>query len=356
MEHMGENKVPENFSMMQQTIVIFGGSGFIGSHLAAVLLQQGAGIIYVVDIKPPPGAGYSNEFTPTVSANQVKYINVDVRQPIEYPDLPCKVDLIVNLAAIHREPGHEPHEYFETNIPGAENVCAWAEKIGCEHIVFTSSIAPYGPCETPKSEASIPCPETAYGSSKLVAEKIHLAWQGADTARRKLVIVRPGVVFGPGEGGNVTRLVRAVLGRYFFYMGNRQTIKAGIYVKELCHSILWALDKVDHSGTGWLLYNATMNPAPAVEDYVTTICKVAGVKRACPGVPYALLYVVAGMLEIGARPLGVKHPFSPVRIRKLVRSNNIQAEVLRERGYEYRYTLKTALEDWKHDFPQDWNE
>jgi len=72
-------------------------------------------------------------------------------------------------------------------------------------------------------------------------------------------------------------------------------------------------------------------------------------------VPYVLLYAVAWMLEIVARPLQVKHPFSPVRIRKLVRSNNIQAEVLRARGYEYRYTLETALEDWKRDFPQDWN-
>jgi len=37
-----------------------------------------------------------------------------------------------------------------------------------------------------------------------------------------------------------------------------------------------------------------------------------------------------------------------------VRSNNIQAEVLRDLGYEYQYTLETALADWKREFPQDW--
>ena len=45
---------------------------------------------------------------------------------------------------------------------------------------------------------------------------------------RKLLIVRPGVVFGPGEGGNVSRLIKAVIKRYFIYIGNRKTRKAGV--------------------------------------------------------------------------------------------------------------------------------
>jgi nucleoside-diphosphate-sugar epimerase len=138
-------------------------------------------------------------------------------------------------------------------------------------------------------------------------------------------------------------------------MGNEDTVKAGIYVKELCHSFLWALEKVEHAGNhGRLLYNASMMPSPSVRDYVATICKVGGVKRLCPSLPYSLLYAIAWTLEIIARPLGISHPFSPVRIRKLVRSNNIQAEVLRNLEYEYHYTLETALTDWKQDFPKDW--
>ena len=86
---------------------------------------------------------------------------------------------------------------------------------------------PYGTSEVTKDESSLPVPACAYGGSKLAAEKIHLCWQNGDSADRHLVIVRPGVVFGPGEGGNVSRLVKAVLHRYFFYMGNKDTRKAG---------------------------------------------------------------------------------------------------------------------------------
>jgi len=342
--------------MKLDKVVIFGGSGFIGSHLARLLLDDGyCSQIILADIVEPDLKRFGYFLTDFIENGKVVYIPCDVRESSTFKEQPSSgVQLIINLAAVHREPGHQPHEYFETNIPGAENVCAWAEEVGCERVVFTSSIAPYGPCEETKTEASIPCPETAYGSSKLAAEKIHIGWQKTGLTDRKLVIVRPGVVFGPGEGGNVTRLVRAVLGRYFFYMGNKDTVKAGIYVKELCHSILWALSEVEKMEDGYLLYNASMLPAPSVEDYVTTICKVATIKRNFVSVPYSLLYIIALLIEIVARPLGINHPFSPVRIKKLVRSNNIQAQILSEKEYEYHFSLEDALSDWKSDHPEDW--
>src|SRR5205814_2232047 len=113
---------------------------------------------------------------------------------------------------------------------------------GCRTLIFTSSISVYGPTESCKDETSQPVPSSPYGASKLVAERIHIGWQQTFPAERRLLIVRPGVIFGPGECGNVTRLVRAVCGGYFVYCGNRRVRKAGGYVKELCNAVLWTLD------------------------------------------------------------------------------------------------------------------
>jgi len=268
--------------------------------------------------------------------------------------LPGDVTLVANFAAVHREPGHEDWEYYETNLYGAENVCAWAEAVGCKHIIFTSSIAPYGPSEATKDESSLPVPVSAYGGSKLAAEKIHMCWQNGDSANRHLVIVRPGVVFGPGEGGNVSRLVKAVLHHYFFYMGNKDTRKAGVYVKELCNAMWWVLQRQDTTGERVSLFNMTMNPGPTIRDYAETVCKVAGVKRWIHSVPYRVLWVAAYLIDVFARPLGIKHPFSPVRIRKLVRSNNILPSYLVNNEYPYRYTLEAAFADWKQSCPEEW--
>lgn len=56
-------------------------------------------------------------------------VSYDIRKPIENLSFtPTEDDVIFNFAAVHRNPGHEDHEYFETNIRGAENVVAFAEK------------------------------------------------------------------------------------------------------------------------------------------------------------------------------------------------------------------------------------
>ena len=159
---------------------------------------------------------------------------------------------------MHREPGHEKHhEYYETNLPGAEHVCAYATRTGCRQIVFTSSIAPYGSSDSARNEDSLPIPETAYGGSKLVAEKIHAAWQQAQPDRH-LIVLRPGVVFGPGEHANVARLARSLGRGYFVYMGNRSTRKAGVYVKELCHVMQFAIERQERNGRSrYLVWNVS---------------------------------------------------------------------------------------------------
>jgi GlcNAc-P-P-Und epimerase len=99
----------------------------------------------------------------------------------------------------------------------ATHLSAWVV-VECPWIIFTSSIAPYGPTEEGKDENPLPVPIAPYGVSKLAAEKIRLGWQRVGQERR-LAIVRPGVVFGPGEGGNVSLMIKAGLGRYFPYLG-----------------------------------------------------------------------------------------------------------------------------------------
>lgn len=329
-----------------KTAVIFGGTGFIGSHLALYLVAHNLyDRIILADIKP-----IRKDFK--FDTSRVEYIHVDVRKPIDEWTLPRDgISLIANFAAIHREPGHQPHEYFETNIPGAQNVCEWAELVSCNQIIFTSSIAPYGPSESLKNENTVPTPQTPYGESKLAAEKIHKAWQKTDRERR-LIIVRPGVVFGPGEGGNVTRLIQATMRNYFFYMGNKNTRKAGGYVKELIRSMLWAFERIPNGGC--YLYNFTLPTAPTIQDYVNTACKVKGVWRFVPNMPFMILLPLSYLIDWVTKPLGINQPISPVRVKKLRRSNNIEPMVLQRDGYQYHYTFEAAMQDWLKDRPDEW--
>jgi len=334
-------------------VVIFGGSGFIGTHLAQHLLRENpTGKIVLVDLLPPRNGAYAELLRTGLRSGQVEFFEADVRKPIPDALLRVSPEIIFNLAAVHREPGHKPHEYFETNLRGAENVCAYASAVQCRRIVFTSSISPYGWSEEQKDETSLPVPVTPYGSSKLVAEMIHLRWQAANPGR-KLLILRPGVVFGPGESGNVTRLIRSVVKGYFVYVGNRSTRKAGGYVKELCFVIQFGLEAQDRGGECVTLLNFSMKPPPALEEYVEAIGEVAGRRRSPLAVPRFLLLGASYLIDGIARAARIKQPVNPARVRKLYRSTFIDPKRLWELGYRWRFTLEDALRDWKRDLPGD---
>ena len=319
-------------------ILITGSSGFIANHFISKLYFSNA--ILGIDLKK--------------SINS--YFIFDIRKKFDSSKLPKKIDLIIHLAAIHKEPGHQPNEYFETNILGAENITEYAEQVNCNHIIFTSSISPYGIEDKLKDEDTVPCPNTAYGSSKLAAEKIHIAWQNRDLKNRILTIVRPGVVFGKGEGGNMSRLVKLIHKNFFFYMGNKDTRKAGIYVKELVNQILWVHDKqVKNKLPKITLFNATMWPNPSISDYVNTVKKVAAIKRLVTNIPYWFLMSFGFIFEFLFKITGKQNPFSPVRLRKLVRPNLVKPSFLLKNKYKPLYTLKSALEDWKMEDPEIWS-
>jgi nucleoside-diphosphate-sugar epimerase len=336
-----------------EKVIIFGGSGFIGMHFAEHLLSLPfpPKQIILADMLPPQLPEALLAAKAGMLSGVVSFIAVDVRQEINLNVEPS-VTCIANFAAVHREPGHAPEEYYQTNLRGAENVTQFAEKVDCNFIVFTSSIAPYGPTEEPKNELSLTTPETAYGCSKLVAEKIHFAWMQADK-NRKLIILRPGVVYGPGENGNVTRMVKAIKAGYFFYCGNKNKLKSAVYIKELCRSITWvAENKLNRQA--FFLYNMSLPMPPTIQVFSQTIQQVLSVNSPIFSLPYGLLYRVAQLLTMIFASLNIKHPFDPMRIKKLKRSNNIIPQALIDAGYEWQYDLRQSLEDWKKMSAKEW--
>lgn len=351
--------------------IIFGGTGFIGTHLANLISEMHPeDKIWSLDIVDPAKLDSMTdekeirEYTtikqwksPVVDGQTRKatHVQCDVRQPIvdstgsltvNLPFTPTSEDVVFNLAAVHRTPGHPDYAYFEANIRGAENVCAFCEKYGIKNVVFTSSIAPYGAAEELKEETTLPTPNTPYGISKLVAEKIHQIWQ-ASSADRKLTIVRPGVVFGKGENGNFTRLYWSIKKHTFAYPGRKDTIKACIYVKELVRFIMWNVEERESASE---IYNCTFEPAYTIEEIVKTIKKVTGLKQAVPYVPNAVIMPAA----VGAKMVGSPMGICPARVKKLQISTYICGKKLASSGYKFKWTFEEAIADWYNDNKQQY--
>jgi len=308
---------------MDQSI-IFGGSGFIGKQLKSQLDSK-----------------YLNC---DIDEGGDNHYHCDVRKPIELHI--SNKNVIYNLAAVHKTPGHEYHEYFQTNVNGAENICNFARKNNINTIVFTSSIAPYGTWEDEKTEKSLPLPTSAYGSSKLVAEEIHKRWQAENPKERKLIIVRPGVVFGQNEGGNFTRLYRSMKSGRFLFPGRKDTKKAAVYVKDLVRLMVEMAEKVK---PGVHLYNTVYTPIHSIEEICKTMAKVTGIKEPKITVPFGVLKIASSTICGIGKLIGKSFDgIHPDRVKKLMISTNINGEKLHQ-AYPLKFSLEEAIEDWFND-------
>lgn len=311
--------------------LIFGGSGFIGTHLNFFLLKSAIDVntIYNYDIIKKCNGNFGT---------------VDVRMPIEIDNNDYSNSIIYNLAAVHTTPGHSDHEYFETNIVGAQNICNFASKNNIDSIVFTSSVAIYGPSEEFKREDFITMPTTPYGISKLTAEYIHKLWQLEEPERRKLVILRPGAVFGKNEGGNFSRLYRILKRGMFFYPGRKDTIKAAVYVKDVAR-ILYETGQ--QAQIGVLTLNITLEPAPTIEAICQTMAKLTNVSPPKFLMPAWMLVNVSRTLYFFARLFGKRiSGIHPNQVRKLMVSTNVSGKILSNSRWKLQYTLEEAFRDW----------
>lgn len=312
------------------TSIIFGGAGYIGTKLTEYLLiNKICSTVYIVDIRESP-----------LKQNENVICSIaDVRNPIPTSILKHPVDWIFNFAAIHREPGHESSEYFETNIKGATNVCTFAEKVGCSNIFFTSSISPYGPTLKATNETVMPMPNTPYGISKLSAEYIHKLWQSKNAANR-LIIVRPGVIYGPGDPGNILRMIKAVKKGYFFLPVNPSIKKSYGYVFGLCESMDFMMNQPDKVIT----YNYVEQETLPLGGMISVINKVLKTNARIIRVPLFALKLVANILHKIKPNLNGIHP---ERVKKVARPTHILPIELIKRGFEFKYDFEKSLIHWK---------
>ncbi len=322
-----------------RSIVIFGGTGFIGSYLAERWLQQGlADEVVLADLLPIRYLGLQGK-------PGIRFVQVDVRQPIPTTLCAEAPQWIFNFAAIHREPGHEPNEYFDTNLRGAENVTAYARAVGCDNLFFTSSISVYGPTTGPTDECSPIRPISPYGGSKYPAELIHQRWLAESPARR-LMVIRPGVVYGPHDPGNIGRMVKAIQKGYFAFPGSTALYKSYAYI----HGLLDSIDFVIASGQRSITYNYVETPTQTLGEIAEVAKAFTGSKAPLLSLPTGLLMPAAHLLQLVA---GSRNPVHPVRVRKAGMSTHIVPQVLLDMGFRFKYSFRESLAHWKSVAPQD---
>ena len=295
-------------AFFNMTIAIIGGAGFLGTRLVSRI--KASTIEYsIFDI------------------DQSKLLENMMYLDVEDPESLDKIrgaTCIINLAAVHRDNVRPLSRYDDVNVQGAVNVCDAARKYGINNIIFTSSVAIYGFAPADTDESGEPNYFNDYGRTKYLAEQLYKEWQADDPDNRTLVIVRPTVIFGEGNRGNVYNLLKQIAAGRFVMFGNGKNTKSMAYVENVSAFLEHSLS----FKPGLHIYNYIDKPDFDMNTLISAARKTlfgkTNVGLRLPGfVGIALGYVADFAAMIMRKPL----PLSSIRVKKFMGTTQFSSSV-----------------------------
>ena len=303
-------------------ISIIGGSGFVGSRLISLFKASGC-------------SNYDkNEsaFFPHISSK------CDIRD-INSLDLDKRTTSVVLLAAEHRDDVSPTSLYYKVNVEGTKNVLDKMDELGIKQLVFTSSVAVYGLNKVNPDENHKIDPFNHYGKSKWEAEKVIKDWYESNPNGKSVTIIRPTVIFGERNRGNVFNLLKQISSGRFLMIGKGQNKKSMAYVGNI---VAFIHNRIKKQEPGYHIFNYADKP-----DFTMTELSSVIERKMSLSIPKIRIPYWAGMLggygfDLLAIITRKKLSISSVRVKKFCATTQFDAAKAHS-TFRAPYTLEEGL-------------
>tara|TARA_B100000767_G_scaffold258068_1_gene266464 strand:- start:384 stop:1373 length:990 start_codon:yes stop_codon:yes gene_type:complete len=311
---------------------IIGGAGFVGSRLVSYLDEKN-----------------KKHFVGDINDSSEKTIKLDI-EDLDSLDHINGSDCIVNLAAVHRDDIRPLSRYDDVNVQGSVNVCEAARKHGINKIIFTSSVAIYGFAPASTDESGKPNYFNDYGRTKYLAEQVYKDWQAEDPENRTLVIVRPTVIFGEGNRGNVFNLLKQIASGRFVMFGNGKNRKSMAYVENVAAFLEYSLS----FKPGLHIYNYIDKPDFDMNTLVSEARKTLfGKNNVGLRLPAFLGMAIGYFADFVSKVMGKTLPVSSIRVKKFMGTTQFASSVS-ETGFVPPVSLEEGLaRTLRYEFLED---
>lgn len=264
---------------MVEKVLVTGASGMVGRALVPRLIYQGYSI--VTGVLPGTSIALDN-----ISSTSLCIKEFDINS--------CKWDLlldgvtdVIHLAAmvhVHKRSEQDWDKFYQTNVVATEGLCQALLNNNVKRFMFLSTVGIYGdyPVTDENGELKIN-PVNMYSKSKLLAE---------EAVRRTLsdkvpwVVLRPVMIYGPGDRGNMGRMINAIKANKFVIPGSGRNKKNAIFVEDLVAIICKLLESNNYSNQGFIVSNRNVL---TVDEMCAGICQKLGKKNRVSHVPEVML-------------------------------------------------------------------
>ena len=308
-------------------ITLIGASGFVGTRLMNLLGESADDYeMKNIDLQP---SHFFNEYT-TIG---------DVRNQEQMDKELAGADLVVLLAAQHRDDVSPISLYYDTNVGGMEKTLHAMEKNGVKRIVFFSSVAVYGLNKHNPDEEHEKDPFNHYGKSKWQAEQVLQEWYKSHHDWN-INILRPTVIFGERNRGNVYNLLKQIASGKFLMVGDGNNKKSMAYVGNVVSFVKFLIDQ---KTTGYNVYNYIDKPDFTTNELVQLVEKVLGKHIPSTHFPYWMGMAGGYVFDFLAFLTRKKLTVSSVRVKKFCATTEFNSNKMLGSGFKAPYTLTEGL-------------
>ena len=309
-------------------VTFIGGSGFVGTRLIELLKEDSTNYSKIKNIDL-----LQSHFHPEVTEIG------DVREQACMDEKLQDTDCVILLAAQHRDDVHPTSLYHEKNVGGMEKTLKAMEKNKVKRIVFYSSVAVYGLNKKNPNEEHPADPFNHYGKSKWQAEVVLQEWYKTHPDWN-INIIRPTVIFGERNRGNVYNLLKQIASGKFLMVGNGNNKKSMAYVGNI---VAFTKFLMENKTTGYNVYNYIDKPDFNMNELVGHVSKVLNKHIPTTHFPYWLGMLGGYGFDLLAKITGKKLTVSSVRVKKFCATTEFDATKVKETGFKAPYTLGEGL-------------
>jgi nucleoside-diphosphate-sugar epimerase len=304
-------------------ITVIGGSGFVGTNLCRYLVDKDLDF-EIIDLKK------SKQFPNKSKIGDVRSLE-SLRNNVTG-------DIVVNLAAVHRDDIKDIDEYYLTNVVGAQNISSICEEKNIKKIIFTSTVAVYGFAKPGTDEGGEINPFNEYGRTKFKAEEVFRSWQ--DTNNTSLIIIRPTVIFGEGNRGNVFNLLNQIAKGNFFIVGDGNNKKSMAYILN----VVAFIESCISFNTSYQVFNYIDLPDLSMNELVSKVnFKINGKVAIGPRIPYFLGLSLGYIADFISKVFSKKLTISSIRVKKFTSTTTFYSTNAKEINFVPTYTLEEGL-------------
>ena len=264
-----------------QKVLVTGADGFIGSHLAELLVEEGFNVTALSQYNSFGRDGWLDDLPEDIYSS-IDIWRGDIRDAGFIDKLVNGQDIVLHLAALITIPYSydAPQSYVDVNINGTLNILNACRRAGVQRVVHTSTSEVYGTAQfTPISEGHPLVAQSPYAASKIGADMMVTAF--ARSFDLPVVLLRPFNTYGPrqSERAVLPTIIRQAIDPECksILVGNLTPIRDFNYVKDIANAFILA-GTTNELEFG-IPYNAGSGVGVTVGEAATMICKICGTNK-----------------------------------------------------------------------------